>query len=174
MRPGADLARMATKRRSHVTKPNIHTTSLPTDIPPSTRWHRAHGRPTRKDKAINQQYLTPQEEKALKDELLRLARNGYPVRVKFLPAFAHMIARQWSSHSGINQDVRPPNHNWPQSFKKRHPDIASRRLMAIGWERNGPDTYEEVAYWFEIMEAEVKKPNVLPENVYNMEETVVI
>ena len=74
----------------------LATLPLSTDVPPSTQWYRANGRPTRKDKVIKQQYLTPQEQKALKHELLRMARNGYPVRVKFLPAFAQIIARQRS------------------------------------------------------------------------------
>lgn len=31
--------------------------------------------------------------------------------------------------------------------------------------------YEKVAYWFDIMDAELKNPNVLPDNVYNLDET---
>ena len=85
---------MAPKRRGRITKPNTSAIApLPTHISPSTQWHRANGRPTRKDKAISQQYLTPQEEKALKDELLRLAKLGYPVRVKIILLFAQIIAR---------------------------------------------------------------------------------
>ena len=35
------------------------------ETPVSTRWHRAHGRQTRGERAVKQQLLTPQEEKAL-------------------------------------------------------------------------------------------------------------
>ncbi len=41
----------------------------------------ASGRPTRKEKAINQQYLNPQEEKVLTQEGLRMAGNDHPWRV---------------------------------------------------------------------------------------------
>lgn len=41
----------------------------------------ASGRPTRKEKTINQQYLNPQEEKVLTQEGLRMAGNDHPWRV---------------------------------------------------------------------------------------------
>jgi len=34
-------------------------------VPRSILWHRAHGRPSKEEKAKSQQYLTPSEEKAL-------------------------------------------------------------------------------------------------------------
>ena len=46
------------------------------DTPVSTRWHRAHGRQTRGERAVKQQQLTPQDEKALVDHVPRLYRNG--------------------------------------------------------------------------------------------------
>jgi hypothetical protein len=57
-------------------------------IPVSTLWDRAHGRRPRKEKAAKQQYLTPQEEKALVNYALRMSRNGYPIPVKFLCSLA--------------------------------------------------------------------------------------
>lgn len=55
-------------------------------VPVSTLWDRAHGRQSRSEKAAKQQYLTPQEEKALVSYALRMSRNGYPLPVK-IPAF---------------------------------------------------------------------------------------
>jgi len=43
------------------------------NVPASTLWHRAHGRPSRDEKAKCQQYLTPSEEKALVNYALRLS-----------------------------------------------------------------------------------------------------
>lgn len=42
------------------------------EVPVSTRWHRAHGRQTRRQRAEQQQLLTPEQEKALVDHLLRV------------------------------------------------------------------------------------------------------
>lgn len=54
------------------------------DIPVSMRSHRARGRKTRRQPAIQEQLLTPAVEKALVDHVLRLHRNGHPYCVKHL------------------------------------------------------------------------------------------
>ena len=46
-------------------------------LPRSTAWHRRHGRPSRKQKAVKQQYLTPLEEKAFVDYALHMDRLTY-------------------------------------------------------------------------------------------------
>jgi hypothetical protein len=63
-------------------------------LPPSTRWYRAHGRPSRREKAQRQQYLTPAEEKALVSYLSRMSENGFPIPVKYLRSLAQVILRQ--------------------------------------------------------------------------------
>ena len=52
---------------------------------------------SRADKAANQQFLTPQEENALKAYLLRAHRCGYGLRPKDLWHFAQVITIQRSS-----------------------------------------------------------------------------
>jgi hypothetical protein len=51
--------------------------TIPLPLPPSTQWHRDHGRQTRQDKAIKQQLLTSHEEQAIVDFVLQADRNGY-------------------------------------------------------------------------------------------------
>ncbi|KAF2176613.1 hypothetical protein K469DRAFT_512225, partial [Zopfia rhizophila CBS 207.26] len=63
------------------------------NVPRSTLWHRAHGRPSKEEKAIGQQYLTPSEEKALVKYLLRMSDNGFPIPIKYLRSLAYIIAR---------------------------------------------------------------------------------
>ena len=48
-------------------------------LPYTTQWHRDNGRGTRRDKAIKQQLLTPREEQAIVDFVLRADRNGFPL-----------------------------------------------------------------------------------------------
>jgi hypothetical protein len=81
------------------------------DVAVSTRWHRAHGRQTRRQRAVRQQLLTPQQEKALVDHLLRLRRNGFPARVKHLRSFPRILMN--------NGQV--PTKDWPQAFTSAIP-----------------------------------------------------
>jgi hypothetical protein len=91
-------------------------------VPASTLWHREHGRPSKREVAAQKQYLTPSEEKALADYVLRMAERGYPAPVKLLQYLAWVIARRRSSTFQIpaNDDgVRAPGKYWPQGFYKR-------------------------------------------------------
>ena len=46
-----------------------------------------------KEKAQGQQYLTPEEEKALISFLLLMSDLGQPVRIKYIPSLAFSLAR---------------------------------------------------------------------------------
>jgi DDE superfamily endonuclease len=147
------------------------------DIPASTLWHRAHGRPSKREKAESQQYLTPSEEKALVDYLLRMSNNGFPIPVKFLRSLAVIIVRQRSSPFQtrvVDESIRPPGKNWPQGFYKRHPVLKARRVKALDWDRYDYHIYDKVSYWFEVIGRELDDPIILPENVYSMGETGVL
>ncbi|KAJ6016395.1 hypothetical protein N7540_010986 [Penicillium herquei] len=123
--------------------------SRSTGIPASTLWRRANNRPSVADKAANQQYLTPQEEQALVEYVLRLADNGYPLPVKFLRSLALITVRQRSSNFQITDPslkVRPPGKNWPQGFYRRHPQLKARRLRAIDWKRDGRHIEDKVRH----------------------------
>ena len=89
------------------------------DVPRTTLWYRSHGRPSKEEQDKRQQYLTPSEEKALVEYLLRMARNGFPVPVKHLRQLAFTIVRQRSSvfqAPSEDEAVKPPGKNWPQAF----------------------------------------------------------
>ena len=153
------------------------TRSRSTGIPASTLWRRANNKPSRADKAASQQYLTPQEEQALVGYVLRLADNGYPLPVKFLRSLAVVIVRQRSSIFQARDPslkVRPPGKNWPQGFYRRHPQLRARRLRAIDWKRDDRQIEDKVRHWFAIIGRELADPTILPENVYNMDETGVL
>ena len=67
------------------TEPRTYTAlSKSHKVPRTTLWSRAHGRPSIEEKAKGQQYLTPSEEKALVEYLLRMSNNGFPLPIKYL------------------------------------------------------------------------------------------
>jgi hypothetical protein len=109
-------------------------------VPLSTIWHRDHGRPSIKEKGKGQQYLTPEEEKALVSFLLLMSDLGQPVRVKFIPSLALVLAHQRSVVA------KPPNHNWPRAFEKRHPEVKARRYGAIDWKRHEIHIYPKITH----------------------------
>jgi hypothetical protein len=135
-------------------------------IPYHTDYYRKRGRPSMKEKAQGQQYLTPPEEKALVTFILRMGAVGTPIRVKYIPALAFCIA----SRRATNRPSEPPNKNWPQAFRRRHPQLKSRNNRPMPWERHDNNIYDKV-HWFDVIKEELCRPDVRPENCYNMDET---
>ena len=140
-------------------------------VPLTTLYYRNHGRRSKEEKAQGQQYLTPSEEKALERYLKLMADLGNPVRIKFLPLLAFSIARQRST---TNKVIKAPSKNWAQAFQKRHPALKSRRVRAMAWERHENNIYDKITHWFEVIRDVLQDPAILPENVYNMDETGVM
>jgi hypothetical protein len=138
------------------------------DVPISTLIHRRLGRRSRAEQAQSQQYLTREEEKALVKFLLLMSSLGQPVRVKYLRSLAFSIAHQRSTK---NKSIKHPGKNWPRAFEKRHPELQARRVRSIDWKRHGNNIYEKIVEWFDVIGQVLQDPCVLPENVYNMDET---
>jgi hypothetical protein len=124
-----------------------------------------------KEKAQQQQYLTPEEEKAVVTFLLLMSNLGQPVRIKFIPSLAFSVARQRST---TNKPIKPPGKNWARAFEKRHPELKARRVKAIDWKRHGNNIHDKITKWFKVIGKVPQDLAVLPENVYNMDETRVM
>jgi hypothetical protein len=131
----------------------------------------------RRKKAVNQQYLTPQEEKALVAYVLQCADHGFPLPVKALRRLALVIRQRRSSPLSTQTRagrVQPPGKNYPQALYSRHPELRARRLKAIDWTRANENIHDKVRHWFDVIGKELANPSILPENVYNMDETGVL
>jgi hypothetical protein len=94
-----------------------------------------------------------------------------PVQIKYLLSLAFCIARR---HSTTRKAAKPPNKNWAQAFQKRHPALKSRRVRAMAWECHKNSIYDKIIHWFEVIGEVLADPAILPENVYNMDETGVM
>lgn len=140
-------------------------------VPYSTVYHRARGRRSKEEKAKSQQYLSPSEEKAVVKYVLRMRSLGFPIRMKHLPTLAFIIAQR---RSMTDRAIKPPGKNWPKAFEKRHPELISRKVKAVDWNRHDSNIYDKITHWFEVIEKELQDADILPENVYNMDETGVM
>lgn len=142
------------------------------NVPRSTLHRRRHGGTSKEAKAQRQQYLTVEEEKALALFLLLMSSFGQPVRIKYVPMLAFSIARRRSTTT--NKPIKPPGKNWARAFEKRHPELKARRVKSIDWKRHENNIYDKTVEWFQIIGKVLQDAAVLPENVYNMDETGVM
>ena len=44
----------------------------------------------------------------------------------------------------------------------------------MDWRRHDKNIYDKITHWFEVIEKELHRPDIVPENVYNMDETGVM
>jgi hypothetical protein len=140
-----------------------------TQAPLSTVYHRRNGRQSIKEKAQKQQYLTPCEETAVVRFILQMEDLGQPVRQKYIRTLAFRVAFR---RSITDRPSKPPGKNWVQAFKQRHPELTARRVQALDWNRY--NIYEKIVHWFAVIGKELHKPDIKPENVWNMDETGVM
>jgi hypothetical protein len=47
-------------------------------------------------------------------------------------------------------------------------------VRAIDWKRHENNIYDKITHWFEVIGKVLQDPAILPENVYNMDETGVM
>ena len=141
------------------------------NVPRSTLHRRKHGGTSKEVKAQRQQYLTVEEERALVSFLLLMSSLGQPVRIKYIPTLAFSIARRRST---TNKPIKPPGKNWARAFEKRHPELKARRVRSIDWKRHENNIYDKMVEWFQVIGKVLQDAAVLPENVYNMDETGVM
>jgi hypothetical protein len=105
-----------------------------------------------------------------------MSENGFPMPVKYLRSLAQVIVLQRSSilQGPANKTIQPPGKNWPQAFYKHHPELKSKRVKALDWNRHDNNIYNKVTEWFDVIRKQLREPIILPENVYNMDETGVL
>ena len=86
-------------------------------------------------------------------------------QIKYLRSLAFIMT---------DETIRPPGKNWPQAFYRRHPELKSKRVKALDWNRHDNSIYNKITGWFEVIGKELHVTVILPENVYNMDETGVM
>jgi hypothetical protein len=91
--------------------------------------------------------------------------------MKHLCSLAFIIAR---GRSTADVAIKPPGKNWPKAFENRYPELDSRRVKAVDWYRHDNNIYDKITCWFKVIRKEPQDPAILPENVYNMDETGVM
>ncbi|KAJ6284334.1 hypothetical protein J3E71DRAFT_360473 [Bipolaris maydis] len=104
-------------------------------------------------------YSNREKEKALGKLLLLMSNLGQPVRVKYLRSLALSINRQRS----MKKSIKRPRKIWPRVSEK-----------LIDWKRHQNNIHKKMEEWFDMISQVLQNPRILPENVYNIDETGVM
>ena len=64
-----------------------------------------------------------------------------------------------------NRPVKPPNKNWAKAFENRHPELKSRKVKALDWQRHEKNIYHKIENWFEVIGEVWDDSDILKENV---------
>lgn len=94
------------------------------NVPLATLYARKNKRPAKDDKARDQQYLYPYEERAVSDFLTRSGAVGKPVQVKYIPALAFSVTQ---NRPEADRPPKPPHYSWAKRFEKRRTELVARK-----------------------------------------------
>lgn len=101
-----------------------------------------------------------------------MSNLGQPVRIKFIPSLAFSVARRRST---IERPIKPPGKNQPRAFAKRYLELKARKVRSIEQKRHEINIYSKIKEWFEVIGKVLQQDQgILPENVYNIDETGVM
>jgi transposase-like protein len=99
------------------------------------------------------------QEKELLKYIRRLCERCLPPTPKILASIAHEICG------------KKPSKNWATRFVARHrAQIDARYLNTLDLARHKADSRASYKYYFHVLGARMKEYDILPENMYNIDE----
>jgi Tc5 transposase DNA-binding domain len=115
----------------------------------------------------HQQALSPDEECALVKWIKYLSYTGHPVRHKSLCALAKEIRRPRVELK--NSPFSHLGNHWVEHFLLRNPSLKSKVAKSIEAVHKEV-TEEQLQNWFSTFKCITEEHDILPENIYNMDE----
>jgi hypothetical protein len=123
----------------------------------------------------DQRLLTQAEERALVKWLTHLTASGYPARHSFLRKMAvglqNMRIAKINDASQELVSYPPIGKNWSTRFLNRYPQLKTMIARAIETSRIKEVTRPLIVEWFDVFIKLIHENEILPENIYNMDET---
>ena len=113
------------------------------------------------------QRLSAAQEEALLKCITRMQATGHPIRHCFVRELATEMIRKSDSNL---IDVVVLGESWVQRFIHRHPSLQTVISETIETSRLKV-TKEALIAWFDVIEKVIDEYHILPENMYNMDET---
>jgi hypothetical protein len=113
--------------------------------------------------------LSEAEELAFYHILDRLNASGFLTRIGFVRGFANNLLTR--NHTDPTSSPSLVSQMWAQRFLDRHPKYSKRRSKPLAAERRESHDPAEFRAHFEKFKAAVNKYGILPDDLYNMNET---
>jgi hypothetical protein len=67
-----------------------------------------------------------------------------------------------------------PARTGPRPLRDAIQSSNQEKVKALDWNHHDSNIYEKITHWFEVIGQELQRGDILPENVYNMDETGVM
>jgi hypothetical protein len=109
---------------------------------------------------VNEQLLTEAQEEILVNWVEVQGRRGVPMTYSSVALCAGVISGKQISAS------------WPKPFCKHHPDLKMKKTVGLEKARAKALNETAVKEFFDMIVDVIKEYNILPENMYNMDEKV--
>ena len=116
------------------------------------------GGKTRQEAHVHEQLLTAAQEEVLVKWIKVQGRRGIPLTYATVALYAGEISGQEVGGS------------WPKRFLKRHPDLKVKKTQGLETARAKALNQFAVGDFFDMLDELIKEYDIVPENLYNMDE----
>ena len=145
------------------------------DISRRTFFYRLTGKLPRNQAHEKEQLLSHIQEDELVRWITQLTATGYPPRHATLFEIAEIIQKKRDpvTLETTTNSIKfgAIGKQWIGRFMARHPELSSVRPRSMDMARVKDTSFERLSKWFEDLKNVTEKYNILPENMYNMDES---
>jgi hypothetical protein len=127
-------------------------------------------KPTQKDHGARCRLFSKPEETVLLEWIHEAIDRGFPARIDMLRNMALEIIQQRAAPGSL--PLGPAlGKNWHTRFLARYPDLSLKFSRNLDEERARCNNHETLSNWFKLVQETCEKYGIVPEDIYNMDET---
>ena len=145
---------------------SIRETARRFNVPESTLRTRLRGTTNRAETRPNSHKLTQIEEKSLKTWILSMDARGAAPRPSMVREMANLLLKKRGS-----TPIYTVGEKWVYNYTHRHPELKSRFSRRYDYQRAKQEDPKVIQEWFDRVQATVQQHGILPEDIYNFDET---
>jgi len=132
-------------------------------VPKTTLIHRIKGRPAREDFKPHNRRMSTIEEEVIVQNILKLDAQGLSPTISLVKDMADSICK--------TRGGPPVGVNWANTFIKRTPRLQVKLGRTYERQRRLCEDPKVIGAWFELVKNTINKYGILPQDIYNFDET---